>query len=319
MSRSQSSDRAAAPPGWETLSPAEQIAELMAELQHREQLVEALTQRLEETAEQLDRLRRAGAERGQLAGAFDAGAGLGTDVLRRQVQMADRVENVLNDWEEVDGAATLKRLDIRMEKLIDLIRESLYGTGSQESSERDTGYSSRESSSDHSGETSREGAAAAPSAPAATATVPVAEPVVEEPLELVEPPPPVAETEADPAALKVAVLLRDEYIAYLLRELRKRRPVTKIDWVALHQAPAEFVAQLKRLEQRLQIEIQKEELSLSLERARLSREQVELQKIRSRLDREIRRLGGGAEQPAVEQTASAGAEKSVWGLFRRKS
>ncbi|MEZ6067565.1 MAG: hypothetical protein R3B90_18075 [Planctomycetaceae bacterium] len=113
---------------WDALTPAEQIAELIAELQHREKIVEALTERLEKTSEQPDRLRRSGAERGQLAGTMDGG-GMGSDVLRKHSQMFERMETHLADWEEIDGAAIVKRLDLRMEKLIDLLRDSVLGQG----------------------------------------------------------------------------------------------------------------------------------------------------------------------------------------------
>ncbi|MEZ6067564.1 MAG: hypothetical protein R3B90_18070 [Planctomycetaceae bacterium] len=127
------------------------------------------------------------------------------------------------------------------------------------------------------------------------------------------------ESEANPALLHASILARDEYISYLIREFRTRRPLTRLDWDALAKSPEDVTVRLQRLEQRLHVEIQKEELSLSLERARISREQVELQKVRTRLEKEIRRLGAtAADKSSASDLNASNSDSGGWSLFRRK-
>jgi len=307
-----------------------QIVALMAELQQREQLIETLTERLEEAAEQLDRVRRTGSDRQVRGGG--GGGGFPPELVERQIAIFDAMEQSLIEWQDLQGAALLQRMDLRLEKLIDLLR----GDGGGESADQyDQQASSGQygshygaahggtqaASPDQAGSSRTAGDGSASNAAHSAAEVDSVS-GDEPPLELLEPPPPVADDEQNPANLQAHLLARDEYIGYLIRQLRQRRPTPRIDWERLRECPAEFETRLKSLEQRLHSDLQREELALSLERAKLARERAELDKIRTRLEREIRQLGQPGQPAAPGKEARSEPEEpksNTWrSLFGKK-
>jgi hypothetical protein len=283
---------------------------LTAELQQREQLIEVLTERLEEAAEQLDRMHRSGADRAVRAGGGGGGGGLPGEFVDRLFGMADGLELMTAEWQDVQAAALLNRIDARIDRLIDVLRGDASG-----------GYDSPDTASAPSSYGGVEPAATpgSPSAPPLEPAVAAPTPPVEEepPLELVNPPAEIPDTETNPEVLRNGLRAREEYIVYLIRELQRRRPRQPIDWNALQACPEDLTREIKALETRLQSELQREELNLSLERAKMARERAELDKIRSRLEKEIRSLGrGAAPEPAAADEASG--SPGLFKMFGRK-
>jgi hypothetical protein len=297
--------------GVESASAGEQIAVLTAELQQREQLIEVLTERLEEAAEQLDRFHRSGADRALRGGGGGGGGGASSEVLERLGGMAEGLELVVAEWQEVQAGAVLNRIDIRLEKLIDLLRGGDGGGMSEQPAQSNQGYSGGQS-------------APAPQhhEPQPQASAIPAEPQAEQPpIELKAAPTEVTDEEADPEKLRTAVRDREEYISYLIRELHRHQPRQPLDWAAIQACPDQLTETLKTLELRLQSELQREELNLSLERARMARERAELERIRGRLDKEIRALGrnqGATEARPAEEAASENSSSGLFKLFGRK-
>lgn len=287
-------------------SAARQIAALTAELQQREELIETLTAQLEQAAEQLDRLHRSGADRQLRTSAAPGGGVLPGELFEQQAALLERLESVLGEWDELQGAALLRRLDARLEKLIELLR----GDAREESSPP--------AGSDRPVDPipANEGNAPAVVPASVSGEEP---PSADEPLELPPPPPAIAEEEQDVEVLRSGLVARDEYIAALIRELRCRRPPTPIPWDALQNCPQELTERLRTLEHQMQTEVQREELALSLERARLARERAELDRIRARLEREIRQLGQAKEAvPAIEDEEQP--RSSTWrSLFGKRT
>src|SRR5579872_4873442 len=72
------------------------------QLREKEQLVAALTERLEQAAEQLDRLRRTGVDKGRrpLAGGFPA------EVVEDHKHTLEDLKRVIAQWEETQPGAT---------------------------------------------------------------------------------------------------------------------------------------------------------------------------------------------------------------------
>ena len=100
-----------------------QIAELSAEnealkndLLAKEDLITALTDRLEQAAEQLDRLRRSGADRG-----WRGGGGLPGDVIQDQRAAVEELKQIAARFDEMQAATTLGRLEMQVSELRDLI------------------------------------------------------------------------------------------------------------------------------------------------------------------------------------------------------
>lgn len=287
----------------DTASAAAQIAELTAELQQREQLIEVLTERLEEAAEQLDRFHRSGADRALQAG---GGRSSSSEVLERLGGLSDGLEQMVVEWQQVQGAAILQQLDLRMEQIIDYLR----GGGEPAPAEPQ----SHSSGTAHAPKTAEQ-APATVSEPTAPQPAAVEE---EPPLELKSAPDEIGDTETDAAKLLAGVRAREEYISYLIRELHRRRPRQPIDWAALQSCPEQLTGQLQKLEQRLQSELQREELNLSLERARMARERAELDKIRARLEKEIRTMGRAQPAETVADAPKPEDNARLFRLFGRK-
>jgi len=86
-----------------------EIQRLKVELDSKQELVQAITARLEETVEQLDRLQRQGNSRPGAPG----GGGSVKDVLDSQNALADRVDQSLACWESTASyfEQILQRLD----------------------------------------------------------------------------------------------------------------------------------------------------------------------------------------------------------------
>ncbi|HSG71507.1 MAG TPA: hypothetical protein VLA12_13885, partial [Planctomycetaceae bacterium] len=71
---------------------------LQEKLNQKEQVVQALTTRLEQAAEQLDRLRRSGADRGgKLL------AGIPAEVIEEQKTLINDLKATIKSWEELQG------------------------------------------------------------------------------------------------------------------------------------------------------------------------------------------------------------------------
>lgn len=89
---------------------------LKAEILGKEDLITALTDRLEQAAEQLDRLRRSGADRG-----WRGGGGLPADVIQDQRAAVEELKQIAARFDEMQAATTLGRLEMQVTELRDLV------------------------------------------------------------------------------------------------------------------------------------------------------------------------------------------------------
>jgi hypothetical protein len=115
------------------------------------------------------------------------------------------------------------------------------------------------------------------------------QPVADEPLP--SPPVPVDFAHVPHDALVAAVEARDAYIVMLLGRLRKADAAVPIDWEALGTHAPEMAAECLRLRTRLDEQYRLGEVELSLERARLAREQTRLAQQQEQFDKLLKRLG----------------------------
>lgn len=90
--------------------------ELKNDLLAKEELITALTDRLEQAAEQLDRLRRSGADRG-----WRGGGGMPSDVIQDQRAAVEELKQIAARFDEMQAATTLGRLEMQVSELRDLI------------------------------------------------------------------------------------------------------------------------------------------------------------------------------------------------------
>jgi hypothetical protein len=100
---------------------AARIAELQQQMQDKEEVILTLTSRLEQAAEQLDRLRRCGNNAPTRRGGGGGGSGMPSDLLDDHKSAIDDLKQVIGRWEEMQCEATLGRLESQVSELRDLL------------------------------------------------------------------------------------------------------------------------------------------------------------------------------------------------------
>ncbi len=306
------------------------IHTLQDTLKERDQVVQMLTQRLEQAADQLDRVQRTGSGRGG-----SAVAGLPPELIENQQSLLEQLTRVLGDWEATQAGQSLARIESQITDLHDLVAS---GAGPLANVSA-MASSATVSAIDHAGQRTKVSAGASvrsdisATEPAktgweaikaamlagesydpATASPPVSAPkptaiseaatVESDPKEsrsvgqraapppLPEPPPAVDVDIADQATLIEAIRNRDEFIAILLRRLSSPDASTEFpDWEKLNGVPNDLHDELLNLRDRLQEKLRVAEVDLSLQRAKLAREEAKLSIKAEHLARQMRQLG----------------------------
>lgn len=311
---------------------AEQIATLMDQVRSKDALVMQLTERLEQAAEQLDRLHRSGADKRHGGG----GGGGSRELVEQTGALTTRVEEALEAWNQ-----TGPQFDYICQRL-DEIAGAMQGGHAPAK-----GNSKAPSSSSAPGPAApaaggpggsfwekmkssmMDGSPAptAPSAPAhssAPANIPTQEasetgtaPAVDEVVARISAPAPViidVET-ASIEDLREAVTTRDNYITALISELRTAEPFPTLpaDLKDSGIAPEELLASVLDLESRLKTKVLREELDLSLERARIARERSKLEQVKTQLESQIKRLSGAAAPESQSSTQAPAADDPATG------
>ena len=329
----------------------EELTELTQQLRAKEELVAALTARLEQAAEQLDRLRRTGNDR-----VVRGTGGLPAELIDEQKALTGELQRAVEQWEDMQAAATLGRLEIQISELRDLIAgqvaggspqpvASRFGIGSEarkscrtasqkppENSQQGEPDGGQSLKAGDAGLNRQAGWAGPPTAAEilsqedACTSAGDDEPHAGEPSHGdaptfgdVKPPAAIDFFSADAGQLCKAIEDRDVYIAHLLRQLRASKAVVKMptDWNALNNTPADLQARLQQLEKQLDDQLRVAEVELSLERARLGREAVKLHQLEDQVQKNMRLLGlnpndGSAPQQAEVATASPDTGGKRW-------
>lgn len=95
----------------------EDVERLARTNSEKDGLITALTDRLEQAAEQLDRLRRSGADRGWRGG----GGGLPPELIQDQRTAIEDLKETIQRWEGMQPGLTLGRMEVQLGELRDLI------------------------------------------------------------------------------------------------------------------------------------------------------------------------------------------------------
>ena len=109
-----------------------ETAALESKLRGKNELVAIPTERLKQTAEQLDRNHRMGADRG-----LRVGGGIPPEVIQTQKTLDEDLQRAVEQWEGMQAAATLGRIEIQISELRDLFTGQLAPTPSQPQPELD--------------------------------------------------------------------------------------------------------------------------------------------------------------------------------------
>ncbi len=309
-----------------TLSPAsgaDQIAALRAELDQRDATIDLLARQLEEAANRLDWISRCGSDVEPQPSSSKSEGHSGHGPL--QGDTSDRLNQFLQQWEQIELGESLERIDRRLSHVFEALKS--FESGSQTSPRSSGSTSSRHTeppaevptgslltaflksqSADGSGgkqhtdESPRASiASAAPatnsheaSAPHDVCFLPLPDFVVPEPIDV---------QTADVDALRKAIIAREDCVQQLIARARiaEANRTNSPDWKSLESIPEELHKHLLQLEIDLRQTIRQEELSSSIERAKISRDRAHLDQVRKELETQIRRLGI-AQKPAETES-----------------
>lgn len=278
------------------------------ELAQKDEVIAALVHELEQAVEQLDRFRRTGTDRsvenrsnpplGQFAPSTDLRSSM-TDDLRRMAEQ----------WDELQPAAVLSRIESQLESVYDLV--SKMGTGDRHGPGVDHAHESRGRRMDVEPDMTIDAdqndmtIVESPSSweaikqqilgGEAPAVEDCRDSEDQEVLTLMSrtPCPQVVDlTTADIETLKSAIIERDVYIVQLNRFSRMRLGVQlPADWATLANVPSEMQVRVETLLERLDVQVRLGEVEMSIERARLARERSQIQSEREHVEKHLRRLG----------------------------
>ena len=289
---------------------------LRSQLEEKNELVQALTSQLEKTVNQLDRLRRSGADR-VVPGASSGGS---------MPEIVGRLTGALDEWDEVQPGERIVRIEEGVAKILEMLASGEYSASANNSShasaaprndfweqakarilgdEPEASIEPVELSEPESVDAATVEPLDEPAAEEAQFEEEPAEaPIADEPM----PDPPLAVgPDANADELWKAIDSRDQYIIYLTSRLRslEARKIPPVDWDKLNSAPQETAIYLQSLESTLREQLKQAEIGLAIERAGLARERAKLMQIKESLDARIRRMGGAAPTSPEEETRTA--------------
>lgn len=307
---------------------AEQIASLMDQVRSKDTLVMQLTERLEQAAEQLDRLHRSGADKRHGGG---GGGGGSRELVEQTGALTTRVEEALEAWNQTgpqfdyicqrldeiagamqSGATPAKGATARSSAPSQTPAASAPAAGAAGGSFWEKMKSNMMDGSPAPAVAQAPVAPANPSHSTSTEGADAAAPLADAVLQRISAPAPVV-IDVDSASieeLREAVTTRENYISALISELRTAEPfpILPSDLKESGIAPEELVASIFEMENRLKTKMLREELDLSLERARIARERSKLELVKTQLESQIKRLSGSvasAESPGTDQAPAA--------------
>lgn len=297
-----------------------EIRELQIIVQEKDELLKILTERLEVAAEQLDRLRRQG-------GPLEPLPHSSSPAVFDDPEVTEDFRQMLADWRDLQSRGWFGSLEERLDGIHDLVaRLRSAPVESRAEEPRQAPASVAEILSKYSVDVP----AAADERPKSEGpgdqqedfpsdTVPAR-------LELPEPPPAVDLEQADAEELREALRQREEYIARLSDYLLAFDAADHIEIESpqIGALTADQREAMEAWEAKVRKELRQTQIQLWIERAQLSREQMQIQQMQHQLETETRRLGlakqkGLAGDPNDPASGADGQKSKSWlGLFGNK-
>jgi hypothetical protein len=315
---------------------------LKTQLKEKEELVAALTERLELAAEQLDRFQRSSADQNLRS----SGGGFSPELIERHESLVDELQQAVQQWNNMQAGAALGNLEMQVSEIRDLVASNSSGIeqSAWKNSLIETDDSRTERQKDNNELSDDDTSAAeqetrwdslkshlmgADSEPTEADRQPDAdgsgdtgnieeegsdsEDPASEALETADPPQTIDANEVDVTVLQNAVSARDEYIGFLIRRLRNGSSPTRLsaNWAEWEASPEELCRQVEELQTQLTETLRLSELEHSLERARLGREEARVRQMEEEACRTMRQLGldpdsDGDEEIEFERDAGTG-------------
>lgn len=291
------------------------VDDLRRELQKKEQTVTTLTGYLEQAAAKLKELQKQSG-RAKPARAFDEAE------VHRQMELVKNLQAAVDEWNNLKAPDTLQRMCDELDRLRDVIVDSFADkspspAGAIGSSHAAPGGLSTlgllAPAREGTGEKGKglEGWEALKAEMLKSEGTKAAAPEEEGHIDLKEEldvlvnrPAPVEEDSKDRAIWQDAVDSREKYIISLIRALRvvEGRRRGSPDWESLTEAPAELRAQVAQLASDLQQSLRNAEVELSIESARLSRQESLIAQQKRDLDKARKKQGHPQKAAGTDST-----------------
>ena len=285
----------------------QRMQQLETRLADREQLVSILTDRLEQAADELDRIKRSG---GVVPGS-GANAGDAASLLAGHQEVADKLDRFVDAWEERYEGPALRRMEAGIEELRERLEEAtLHGNSAASRLSLNNEVSSQfgainQSSLDSPNHAETEGSQdAVPTRKTLDAPVRlvlISSDDVPDDLDVPIPEPIDAE-DAAPQELQKGITDRDAYIRWLCHQVRDITGRLE-GWLGEVQARSDDVTMHKRIDEIEKVihdQLRIAEIDVSIERAKLSRDQATLNEQTAQLAREREQLAKAMDPSAVD-------------------
>ena len=289
-----------------------EIDELQQQLGAKDELISALVGELEQVVEQLDRMQRMGGNRPQVSSG--GGSALPPEVVEEHQQVLGDLQRVVQQWEALQASSVLGRIEAEIGELRTMMARgagtsAVGGIQAQEAAAPDSQLDdvlsrlaidrqdrsiTEMQSNGASWEAIKRQMMSGEARGDEPTQVAVQEHVeVDEfPLSAAVVPHPVDIDTSTHGELQRACAERDAYIVQLTRMLRSRHAVSLPDnWDDILEVPEEQKARVDQLANRLEEQVRLAEVEMSLERARLSRERIQMQADQETIAKHLKRLG----------------------------
>ncbi|WP_437206712.1 hypothetical protein [Planctomicrobium sp. SH664] len=288
-------------------SSREQSKAVSAQIAQKDDLIAALTSQLEKAVEQLDRLKRSGADR------LGSGHSSAHEAARQQEELSGKLESALAEWSELQPTDRILKIENGIDQILAILArgEPVRSRIAMESAPTAPAPKAAPAKATGGDESFWEAAKARLMREAGVEEPPPAPAIVEQTpdpaqetviidqqkitdveIPIPEAPHPIS-AEADKTQLWQAIESRDLHIQFLTSRLRNaesnRNPFP--DWDVLVNVPEELKIRLTALEATLREQLRQAEIANSLERATLTRERARLTQIKQQLEGHIRKMG----------------------------
>jgi hypothetical protein len=315
------------------------------QLREKEQLVAALTERLEQAAEQLDRLRRTGADKGRRP---PAGGSLPAEIVDEHKSTLEDLKRVIARWEDIQAEAALGRIETQIVELRDLVVSggAVASASANSGSSHTPATSVRERPAEPAaprpagkgggnawweaqkaamlGEPVPEAAPPASTPSAESNLEAAAEPTSESPgtfdlagITIPDLPPAVNFDELSPDEVQAAIRQRDAVIVQLREPLLLLKTAGQLPagFRSIDEVPEPLKQCIADLEQQWQAKFRQVELDLSLERARLARDQLAVRQQQEALQKQSKNGNTGKADADSGDKGDDGSSKRRWFRF----
>lgn len=266
-------------------------AEMLDLLAEKDDVIQELTDRLEDIAEKYDRLQRMGADRG--AG---SSRGPGGSPFEELSQKVDDLRELFGEERPYDQ---LCRIEDRLEQLFERFQQG--GLKAESSSQRHSPAPAVAPATESFEEIRARLLAEAGAPPGAAQTVDsqrsggVADESSDELLEMPDLPAPLG-IDATPEELHQGIDARDLFISYLISRVRTAESRSfPLDWAVIAEAPEELVQQVEQLRDTLESQLRQAEIANSMERATLARDRNRLMQVKQQLEQHVRKMASGQQ------------------------